>query len=1261
MHGLSLYLLGPPRLERDGEPIHIGRTKALALLAYLAVEGGRHRRESLVTLLSPEFDASRARAELRRTLSVLNSILGEGWLVVDRETVGFCLPHGRRGRQPLRSHLRCTRSAVQVIPQRPQGVLSEALRRQRSGQPDGSGHGLWLDVDQFRLRLQECRGHDHRPTDVCPQCARLLIEAPELYRGDFMAGFTLPGSLEFEEWQFFQAQSLRDQLTSVLQHLIRWHCEQAELDDALDYARRWLAMDPIHEPAHRQLMRLYAEAGQQAAALRQYRICEQTLVEELGVPPSPQTVELMERIRAGEDLAPLAEPKSAIPHNLPPQPSRFVGRETELEQLDDLIANPDVRLITIVGPGGIGKTRLALAAAERQLNGAEPPFPDGVFFVPLARMSTSDEMAPVVAEALSFRVGGPEDSRSGRRQVLDYLRDKQMLLVLDNFEYLLRSPPARLASTAHPAEAFRPAKGSEVSSPCGAEYPSEAPPETEEGERGGVSFVADVLHTASKLQLLVTSRERLPLREEQIFPIIGLEYAGEASDDKADYAAAQLFLQAARRAEPSFELAPNEAASLSRVCRLVEGMPLAIELAATWADILSLSDIAGEIQRGLDFLATEWQDAPERHHSVRAAFNASWRRLTETEQAVFAQLCTFRGGFTREAAMEVAGADLRTLSGLAAKSLLNYSRVRERYEIHELLRQYGCDRLAADPELENTARDRYSAFFCDALQRLADHIDRGDDLHECIDFEADWANVGAAWEIAVQKGHASRLESALDGLFDLILITNRFGEETAAMLQLAIRGLNDGPKPLDVDSKRVLAKALLRFSALAAEHWRSWKRARPMIAESRTLLESLAQAGCDTRHERGWLHLMTGWSLRPDCAKALPHYEKALKLHREAGYLGQAAYRLMDVGSILTISGEHNEARRYFEEGLALFRSFRNLHGVHRSLLLLGRLARCMVDHREAQRRYEEALEVARTQGSQGDMAIALTEMGYLAGFLGDFRAEADYLRKSSALLRGIGYREYLSVTLAQLGQAHWFCGEFAQAYALLEESLAIAEETGSPSKLLMPVAYCSWLEAAAGNYPSARAHVQNARALYQSCEYSYLPHLGIPQTALGWVAVAEGDNEEARKTLQQTIATFQQHLRLDESPEFIAWCLAALGRAEHGAGNHARAKEHLREALRICVDIRAFIPLLHLMPIIPVVLADEDDPRLKERAVELYAMATSHPFVAKAQLFEDVAGRYIRASTADLPPDVVSAAQERGRALDWWETAEALLEELDW
>lgn len=335
MSRIALYLLGPPRLERDEQPLQVRRRKVTALLAYVTVTGQSHSRETLVTLLSPELSQSRARAEFRRTLSVLNSLLGEGYVMADREMV---------------------RLNADAVPR------------------------LGLDVDRFRQLLADRGTHDHPPDQVCPDCLPLLSEAVALYRDDFMAGFNLPDSLAFEEWQFFEAERLRSELASALCRLVRWHSArgEGEYEHAIAYARRWLALDALHEPAHRQLMRLYAQSGQHTAALRQYRSCLRVLEEELDILPAAETTALYQQIRAERQVsAPTPAPLPARPAFLsqeeaPAAAGRdiFVARERELVQLNrrlDAALTGQGQVVFITGGPGRGKTALLTEFARRAM------------------------------------------------------------------------------------------------------------------------------------------------------------------------------------------------------------------------------------------------------------------------------------------------------------------------------------------------------------------------------------------------------------------------------------------------------------------------------------------------------------------------------------------------------------------------------------------------------------------------------------------------------------------------------------------------------------------------------------------------------------------------------------------------------------------------------------------------------------------------------------------------------------------------------
>jgi adenylate cyclase len=341
MSRLAINLLGPPLIEVDGEPVHIGRAKAVALLAYLAVTGRPHRREALATLLWPTYDQSGARGRLRRTLSTLNRALGEGWLAVDRELAGL-----------IRSASFC------------------------------------LDVDQFRQRLADCEAHDHAAYDACRVCQERLKEAAELYHDDFMMGFTLPDAPDFDEWQRFQTEGYRIDLAGALERLAAVHSAQADYRAAVAYARRWVALDPLEEPAHRTLMELYARAGRRSAALRQYRACVRALEEALGAPPAAETTALYEVIRTQtlpgevkrETPTPMT-PNARIPlpaflsSEVEPSGSekgRFVARERELAQLDasvDAALDGAGQVVFVTGGPGSGKTSLLEAFGRRAMEG----------------------------------------------------------------------------------------------------------------------------------------------------------------------------------------------------------------------------------------------------------------------------------------------------------------------------------------------------------------------------------------------------------------------------------------------------------------------------------------------------------------------------------------------------------------------------------------------------------------------------------------------------------------------------------------------------------------------------------------------------------------------------------------------------------------------------------------------------------------------------------------------------------------------------
>ena len=571
-----------------------------------------------------------------------------------------------------------------------------------------------LDVASFRELLEASRAHCHDQNNACSACAARLAQAVVLYRGDFLAGFGLPDADTFEEWVLVRRETLRLQVLDALAALAEHHGRVGDSVALVRDARRQLELEPWHEPAQRQLMRGLAMSGDRDAALAQYARCRQLLADELGVEPEAETRALHEQIRSGQ-LSPVKRDAAAPRYNLPAALTPFVGREAELATLGALLAQGNARLLTLVGVGGMGKSRLALELARANLDA----YADGVFFVAFAPISDFAALPAAIAQALDLTIDGSDPTAA----LLRFLRDKHLLLVLDNFEHL----------------------------------------------RAGAGLLMELLAAAPRLQLLVTSRERLLVRGEQLFAIDGLAYGHGAVTAQAEtLPAVRLFSQSARRVQHGFQVDASNLPGVLRICTLVQGMPLALELAASWAELLSVDEIAQEIARSAAFLAADWSATPERQRSMRAVFEWSWGLLDSTEQQLFGRLAVFRGGFTRAAAEAVADASLASLASLVQKSLLRRTDDAAgagRYEIHDLLRQFGAEQLAARPDAYAALEERHSAFYCAFVQQRGSRLARHDPQHAAAEIRIEINNVRQAWAWAAANARAADLDRSLYGLW----------------------------------------------------------------------------------------------------------------------------------------------------------------------------------------------------------------------------------------------------------------------------------------------------------------------------------------------------------------------------------------------------------------------------------------------------------------------------------------------------------------
>lgn len=821
-------------------------------------------------------------------------------------------------------------------------------------------------------------------------------EAFSLYKGELLENFRPRGMNEFNSW----LESERRSLSSV------W-CETGlklavQLGDSGRYAqtsevlKRLHHVDPLDEEVVQRYLKSLSLSGQRSEALEVYNTFKRNLKSEIDDEPGQVTLQLIEHIRWGTPLSGEADQGAAKPqvgfkkstslkphHNLPSPPTSFVGREREKRRLTELLHDTTHRLLTVIGEGGIGKTRLAVEVACGQVE----VFEDGVYFVPLAPLSSPDFIISAIASALSFTLYG---TTAPKEQIREYLRDKNLLLVLDNFEHLLDASP----------------------------------------------LVSELLAAAPRLKMLVTSRAPLHLYGEREYslPPLGLPKNGELERGWTDYEAIRLFVERAQNVKDDLIITHENAGTIAQICERLDGLPLAIELAAAQTKLLSPRELLRRLGDGFALLTGGAQDLPERHQTLRRTIDWGYDLLSEDEQALFRLLSVFAGGFTLEAANAVSssvGSLPREVDkGVAAlfdKSLL---RVREeaetgpRFIMLSTIREYALETLVQNGEKESI-HNAHAHYFMRFAEVAEQKLRGAEQLNWLKNLKREHNNIRAALSWSEESGHA-QVSLRLSGSLLWFWYYAGHAEEGRQHLTRALTQPDAGVR------NAARAKALQAAGRLAKLRGDT-AAARSFLKESLAISREVGDSS-GTARTLNYLALLAIEIEKYKTARVC--YKKSLTIFRELDDLWGVAWTLNNFGELSRRLGNDSQARMMVEEALAIRRQLGEQTGVAQSVMYLGLIAQDQGDHASARSHFSESLAIYRKFDNSMGVAWILVNLGKAARDEGDYNSAQLKLEESLDIFKELGDQRSVAVVLKDLSDVCERRDNWSSAISFAEESL---------------------------------------------------------------------------------------------------------------------------------------------------------------------------------------------------------------------------------
>lgn len=1034
---------------------------------------------------------------------------------------------------------------------------------------------FWLDVAEFTQQLDQTKTHTHTRRGQCAECQPLLEAAISLYQSEFLAGLALDDCPEFEEWLFMQRERQHLLVLDACADLASSFESSGELDRALTFTQRQIELDPLRESAYRHQMRILALQGERSQALAAFDRCQAVLTEEFGVEPETETIALREQILShgiGKQDAP--EPKTASTPTInkdeekdkpvsqtQPAIGHVIGREKEIETVATMLQNPDVGLMTVSGLGGVGKTMLAQAIAHQLQN----HFRDGVHFVPLASIEADKmQLIGALTHLFDLQLGLGNDPEE---PLLTHLASQEMLLVLDNFEHLT----------------------------------SEA------------DLLRQIKERAPEVTILITSRERLNLSHEVIYPLGGLSipptdwFADQpVGEGDSTFSAVELFVRAARRLQPHFAVTPENAAAVARICQLVDGFPLGLELAAAWTRILGCAEIVAELESSFDLLASRASDWPERQRTIRGVLGYTWATLSAAEQHALMAITCFRGSFDRKAIQKVTQTSLLVLADLLDKSLVQRTESAPaksghaqsgRFAIHALVRQFAEEKLAqvvaaaqseaaAQPILHLDGFDpaglppadvnelaglaaTHSSYYLGWLDEISDILNGPKNSELLPTLRLEDANIQRAYRYAIQTGPIAELQTHVEAIKPYFRVKGWYLEYSQLIgvaiervqqhLDISDLGVSDLASRIENSSEPAFWETLSWLMVEGATTFNQLGRYQKTIA-----LAQQAIAVANTIQMPEHLieaHISWGGALShmSDSAGAYQPLQKALEIARHEKMRPQEAKILGMLGLQHWRESELDKANVYFEQTLRMAQQLNDwqLEGIY--LVTLGWLQERMGAFERAKSNHVDGYELCKKMSYPAGEARALQGLGLVATAQWDLHQAVQLHSEAIEMAKQLNDRQREAANSYFLGRALYLSGDEANARDRLDHTIDISREINDDFNVSLALSHLGFVETKWGSEIRAERYLNQALEIGMRLEN--VETMAFAHQGLGWLRLQQADPAAAE-------THFEQELQLKKQWEQ----LYAIIDSQTGLVRAALEQDRIDRAEELCEPLLAFL-----------------------------------------------------------------------------------------